>query len=60
MESWGRFSSPSPILFIGGEFKMLYKEFKVGNESYKLRLTTSDIINLEQELNCNPLMIFGK
>lgn len=39
---------------------MLYKEFKVGNETYKLRLTTSDIINLEQEINCNPLLIFGK
>lgn len=39
---------------------MIYKEFKVGAETYKLRLSTSDIINLEQELNCNPLLIFGK
>lgn len=39
---------------------MLFKEFQVGETSYKLRLTTKDMINLEEEIGCNPLMIFGK
>lgn len=39
---------------------MIYKEFVVGEETYKLRLTTKDIINLEEEIGCNPIMIFGK
>ena len=39
---------------------MLYKEFNVGDKSYKLRLTTKDICGLEEDINMNPLMIFGK
>ena len=39
---------------------MIYKEFNVGDKSYKLRLTTKDICGLEEDINMNPLMIFGK
>lgn len=39
---------------------MIYKEFNVGDKCYKLRLTTKDICDLEQDINMNPLMIFGK
>ena len=39
---------------------MIYKEFKVGDKVYKLRLTTKDICDLETDITCNPLMIFGK
>lgn len=39
---------------------MIYKEFKVGDKIYKLRLTTKDICDLETDITCNPLMIFGK
>ena len=39
---------------------MLYKEFRVGDETYKLRLTTKDIIELEDEIGCNPLLVFGR
>ena len=39
---------------------MVYKEFKVGDNIYKLRLTTKDICDLETDISCNPLMIFGK
>lgn len=38
---------------------MLYTEFKVDNEVYKLRLRTRDIITLEKLINENPLSIFG-
>ena len=38
---------------------MMYFDFNVGNESYKLRLSTREIINLEKQLGCNPLAIFG-
>lgn len=38
---------------------MLYTEFEAGNKSYKLRLTTRNIVQLEKQLGCNPLMIFG-
>lgn len=38
----------------------MYYEFKVGNETYNLRLPTKEIINLEKEIGMNPLMIFGK
>lgn len=38
---------------------MLYFDFEVGNKTYKLRLTTQDIVNLEKKLGCNPLMVFG-
>jgi hypothetical protein len=38
---------------------MLYTEFTVGNETYKLRLNTRAIMVLEKQLGCNPLSIFG-
>jgi hypothetical protein len=39
---------------------MIYKEFQVGETIYKLRLTTKTICDLEQDIQCNPLLIFGK
>ena len=33
--------------------------FEVGNETYKLRLNTRNIVLLEKQLGCNPLNIFG-
>ena len=39
---------------------MLYVDFTAGNEQYKLRLNTRNIIALEKQLGCNPLAIFGK
>lgn len=38
---------------------MLYIDFPVGNENYKLRLNTRNTIALEKQLGCNPIMIFG-
>lgn len=38
---------------------MIYVDFTAGNRNYKLRLTTRDIVVLEKQLGCNPLMIFG-
>lgn len=38
---------------------MLYCEFTAGGKEYKLRLTTRNIVALERQLGCNPLMIFG-
>lgn len=38
---------------------MLYFDFEAGNNTYKLKLTTQDIVNLEKRLGCNPLMVFG-
>ena len=38
---------------------MLYIDFPVGNENYKLRLNTRNTIALEKQLGCNPVMIFG-
>ena len=38
---------------------MNYTEFDAGNETYKLRLNTRDVISLEKRLGCNPLAIFG-
>ena len=37
----------------------MYHEFKAGNKDYKLRLNTRNIIALEKQLGCNPIMIFG-
>ena len=39
---------------------MLYIDFQAGNNAYKLRLNTQNIVALEKALGCNPLMIFGK
>ena len=38
---------------------MMYYDFEAGNKSYKLRLTTRNIVALEKQIGCNPLMIFG-
>ena len=38
---------------------MLYFDFEAGNKAYKLRLNTRNVINLEKQLNCNPVAIFG-
>jgi hypothetical protein len=38
---------------------MNFINFEVGNESYKLRLNTRNIVLLEKQIGCNPLSIFG-
>ena len=38
---------------------MNYINFEAGNQTYKLRLNTRNIILLEKQLGCNPLAIFG-
>ncbi len=38
---------------------MMYVDFEAGNKNYKLRLNTRNIVTLEKQLGCNPLMIFG-
>lgn len=38
---------------------MNYINFEVGNNTYKLRLSTRNIVLLEKQLGCNPLNIFG-
>ena len=38
---------------------MNYIDFEVNGKSYKLRLTTRNIVLLEKQLGCNPLRIFG-
>jgi hypothetical protein len=38
---------------------MNYIDFEAGNKSYKLRLTTRNIVLLEKQLGCNPINIFG-
>ena len=39
---------------------MMYVDFTAGNEQYKLRLNTRNIITLEKSIGCNPLSIFGR
>lgn len=38
---------------------MMYHEFEAGNNVYKLRLNTRNIVSLEKSLGCNPVMVFG-
>ena len=38
---------------------MMYVDFSAGNKDYRLRLNTRSIVNLEKQLGCNPLSIFG-
>lgn len=38
---------------------MMYFDFEAGGKAYKLRLNTRNIVNLEKQLGCNPLAIFG-
>lgn len=37
----------------------MYYVFTVGNKEYKLHLSTRNVVMLEKQLGCNPLMIFG-
>lgn len=38
---------------------MLYHDFTAGNNNYKLRLNTRNVVALEKMLGCSPLAIFG-
>ena len=38
---------------------MNYITFEVGQETYKLRLNTRNVVLLEKQLGCNPINIFG-
>jgi hypothetical protein len=38
---------------------MNYIDFQVKEKTYKLRLTTRNTVNLEKQLGCNPVAIFG-
>jgi hypothetical protein len=38
---------------------MIYTDFNVGEKTYKLRLSTRNIVTLENAIKCNPLSIFG-
>lgn len=38
---------------------MMYVDFAAGGNNYKLRLSTRSIVQLEKQLGCNPLSIFG-
>lgn len=38
---------------------MNYIDFEVGNKTYKLRLGTRNVVQLEKQLGCSPLAIFG-
>ena len=38
---------------------MMYVDFEAGNKTYKLRLNTKNIVALESQLGCNPLLVFG-
>jgi hypothetical protein len=38
---------------------MLYTELTAGDKTYKLRLSTRNIVTLENAIKCNPLSIFG-
>ena len=37
----------------------MYVDFEAGNKSYRLRLSTRNTVQLEKQLGCNPLAIFG-
>lgn len=38
---------------------MMYVDFKAAEKEYKLRLNTRNIVALEKQIGCNPLMLFG-
>ena len=38
---------------------MNYIDFEAGSKIYRLRLNTRNLVNLEKQLGCNPLAIFG-
>jgi hypothetical protein len=37
----------------------MYYDFEAGNKTYKLRINTRSVVQLEKTLGCNPLAIFG-
>lgn len=37
----------------------MYFDFEAGNNAYKLRLNTRNVVSLEKQLGCNPVMVFG-
>lgn len=37
----------------------MYYNFTVGNDTYRLRLTTRDLVDLEAKLGMNAILIFG-
>lgn len=37
----------------------MYFDFETNEQTYKLRLTTKSIMDLEKKIGCNPLGIFG-
>lgn len=38
---------------------MMFYEFEVGAKTYKLRLNTRALVELEKRIGCNPLLIFN-
>ena len=38
---------------------MLFTTFTVKDNEYKLRLNARNIVNLEKQIGCNPISIFG-
>lgn len=38
---------------------MMYVDFVANGNEYKLRLNTRDVVNLEKQIGCNPMAIFG-
>lgn len=38
---------------------MMYYDFEAGNKTYKLRLNTRALVELEKRIGCNPLSIFN-
>lgn len=37
----------------------MYFDFEAGNNNYRLRLNTRNVVSLEKQLGCNPVMVFG-
>lgn len=38
---------------------MMYVDFSTGRKDYRLRITTRNVVMLEKQIGCHPLMIFG-
>lgn len=39
---------------------MMFYDFAAGGNEYKLRISTRNVVMLEKQLGCNPLMIFNE
>ena len=39
---------------------MMYHDFEAGGNAYKLRISTRNVVMLEKQLGCNPLMLFNE